>query len=173
MLLAVDTYYGQNACTIGLLFENWRSSQPLRVICDCVENPREEYVPGQFYKKELPCILRVLQQLSDQERTALDAIIVDGFVYLDDQKRPGLGRRLYDTLEYKIPVVGVAKTNFASIDELKVPVLRGESSKPLYVTSVGIPLSEAASAVQSMDGIYRMPTLLKLVDHYSRYPQDI
>ena len=75
---------------------------------------------------------------------------------------------MYEALNEKIPVIGVAKNNFAKIDALKVPVLRGDSKKPLYITSKGIDLEQAASYIQEMHGEYRFPTLLKEVDRLGR-----
>ena len=74
-----------------------------------------DYVPGQFYKRELPCILEVLK-LSDLAQVQL--IIVDGYVFLDDDQKKGLGSYLFEALDGEIPVVGVAKRSFHSIDKL-------------------------------------------------------
>ena len=49
-----------------------------------------------------------------------------------------------------------------------VPVLRGRSQNPLYVTGVGLPVGEAARLVASMHGEYRFPTLLKLLDDLTK-----
>jgi len=45
-----------------------------------------------------------------------------------------------------------------------IPVVRGVSRRPLFVTTAGINAEEAAKGVQAMHGPYRIPTLLKLVD---------
>jgi deoxyribonuclease V len=66
----------------------------------------EEYTSGEFYKRELPCILSLLGK---NHFDNIEAIIVDGFVYLDDQNKLGLGGHLYERLPYKVPVIGVAK----------------------------------------------------------------
>ena len=70
----------------------------------------------------------------------------------------------------KIPVIGVAKTKFNEATHA-VPVLRGPSHRPLYVTAVGIKVAIAAEHVESMHGRYRIPTLLKKVDVLCRNPK--
>jgi deoxyribonuclease V len=48
---------------------------------------------------------------------------------------------------------------FRNADAL--PVLRGRSTRPLFVSSVGIEVSHAARCIVTMHGPYRIPTLLK------------
>jgi exodeoxyribonuclease-5/deoxyribonuclease V len=100
--------------------------------------------------------------------TNLEVIIVDGFVYLDDEKKYGLGGHLYEKLNKEIPIIGVAKTNFASIEKDKKSLVRGESAKPLYITAIGIELEDAFKKVESMAGEYRMPTLLREMDRLTK-----
>ena len=94
----------------------------------------------------------------------VEAIIIDGFVYLDDKEKLGLGGHLYKELDSKIPVIGVAKTNFATIEINKRELLRGKSSNPLYITAIGINLDKAAELINSMSGPNRIPTTLKKLD---------
>lgn len=98
----------------------------------------------------------------------IDFIIVDGFVYLDDEMKYGLGGYLYEKLNKEIPIIGVAKTNFASIEKNKRILLRGDSKKPLFVTAIGIDLDDAFEKVESMAGEFRMPTLLKEMDRLTK-----
>ncbi|KOP39348.1 endonuclease V [Flavobacterium sp. WLB] len=165
MILAFDTYYFNNkAKTVCLEFENWNEDKNFKVHTEIIDNV-SEYIPGEFYKRELPCIISLLNQI-DLEN--IEAIIVDGFVYLDDDKKHGLGGRLYEKLNKQIPIIGVAKTNFASIEKDKKPLLRGDSAKPLFVTSIGIDLEEAFQKVETMSGEFRMPTLLKELDRLTK-----
>jgi deoxyribonuclease V len=90
-------------------------------------------------------------------------IFVDGYVNLEPG-HPGLGRRLFDRVG--IPVVGVAKTRFHQATA--VEVCRGASRSPLYVTSVGIDVEQAAKGVERMRGPYRIPTLLQRADSLAR-----
>lgn len=46
-----------------------------------------------------------------------DCIIVDGFVHLEDDK-PGLGKHLYDALNGKVRVIGVAKNPRGKMSEI-------------------------------------------------------
>jgi deoxyribonuclease V len=165
MILAFDTYYfDQKAKTICLEFAEWNEDKNFKVHSEIIDNV-EEYIPGEFYKRELPCILSLLKQI---DLSTIEVIIVDGFVYLNDENKYGLGGYLYEKLNKEIPIIGVAKTNFASIEKNKKALFRGDSKKPLYITSIGIDLDEAYKKVESMAGEYRFPTLLKELDRLSK-----
>ena len=165
MILAFDTYYfDDNAKTVAVQFEHWTDAEPIQVFSETLTDI-EPYESGSFYKRELPCILSLLKQI---DLDAITTIVIDGFVVLDDHGALGLGGYLYEALDQKIPVIGVAKNNFAKIDQLKVPVLRGDSLKPLYITSKGMDLQQAAAYILQMHGDYRFPTLLKEVDRLGR-----
>ena len=163
MILAVDVAYHKNTATAGgILFRDWAdpaSLQELVVPCMTEDN----YIPGQFYRKELPCIATLLAHISDEP----DCIIIDGFVYLGRAKEPGLGKHLYDMLEQKVAVIGVAKTPYKDTPK-SCEVLRGSSGKPLYITAVGMEEEAAKFLVKSMHGQGRIPTLLKYVDRLCR-----
>jgi deoxyribonuclease V len=165
MILAFDTYYfDQKAKTICLEFAEWNEDKNFKIHSEIIDNV-EEYIPGEFYKRELPCILSLLKQI---DLSTIEVIVVDGFVYLNDENKYGLGGYLYEKLNKEIPIIGVAKTNFASIEKNKKALFRGESKKPLYITSIGIDLDEAYKKVESMAGEYRFPTLLKELDRLSK-----
>jgi deoxyribonuclease V len=121
------------------------------------------YEPGQFFRRELPCLLAVLALV----REPLEAVVVDGYVWLGDG-RPGLGAHLFEALGRAMPVVGVAKTRFAGA--AAEAVLRGGSRKPLFVTAAGMDPALAAGHVRRMHGPYRIPTLLKKADQLCRRP---
>ncbi|WP_433830740.1 endonuclease V [Flavobacterium anhuiense] len=165
MILAFDTYYyDQKAKTICLEFAEWNEDKNFKIHSETIDNV-EEYIPGEFYKRELPCILSLLKQI---DLSTIDVIVVDGFVYLDDENKYGLGGYLYEKLNKEIPIIGVAKTNFASIERNKKALFRGDSKKPLYITSIGIDLDEAYQKVASMAGEFRFPTLLKELDRLTK-----
>lgn len=165
MILAFDTYYyDQKAKTICLEFGEWNEDKNFKIHSETIDNV-EEYIPGEFYKRELPCILSLLKQI---DLSTIDVIVVDGFVYLDDENKYGLGGYLYEKLNKEIPIIGVAKTNFASIERNKKALFRGDSKKPLYITSIGIDLDEAYQKVASMAGEFRFPTLLKELDRLTK-----
>lgn len=118
------------------------------------------YEPGSFFRRELPAIRAVLATGG-----VLDLIIVDGYVDLDPDGRPGVGAWLHK--EIGIPVVGVAKTSFQSATHA-AHVYRGIATRPLYVTAAGLTVDEAAALVAGMAGPHRLPTALRRVDHLSR-----
>lgn len=161
MILAFDTYYYDNkAKTVALLFKNWEDAHEQNVYSEILENV-EEYTSGEFYKRELPCILSLINKINLSE---IDFIIIDGFVYLNDDFKKGLGAYLYESLQRKIPIIGVAKTDFISLQKNKRLLFRGESKNPLYITAIGIDLDTATSKIHMMLGEYRIPTLLKRLD---------
>ena len=163
MILAVDVHYmGRKARIAGVLFENWDDDHPCEVVMSTVSDI-EQYKPGEFYKRELPCVLKLL---GDHEIRP-DCIVVDGFVYLDGVTKAGLGKHLYDALEGRVNVIGVAKKPFKDISGY-FAVYRGRSDKPLYVTSEGIEIETAKKLVATMSGRFRVPTLLKMVDQACR-----
>ncbi|RZL09891.1 MAG: endonuclease V, partial [Hymenobacter sp.] len=149
---------------VALAFTSWTDAGPAATYAATI-SPIAAYEPGAFYKRELPCLLAVLAQVDLGE---VSCVVVDGYVTLGAEERPGLGQHLYEALGGRVPVVGVAKTRFAGVAPQVVPVLRGQSQNPLYVTSVGLPVSEAAGVVASMHGDYRFPTLLKLLDDLTK-----
>jgi deoxyinosine 3'endonuclease (endonuclease V) len=162
---AVDVYYkNYGAKAVCILFEHWKDTEASSThvaYIDLVDN----YEPGAFYKRELPCILKVLQQIN---LTLVDIIIVDGYVYLDDQGKYGLGKHLYEALNKKIPVIGVAKTRFHNNTGHVLEILRGESKNPLFISAIGLDVHLAASNILSMAGEYRTPTLLQYLDQKTR-----
>lgn len=118
------------------------------------------YEPGAFYKRELPAVHALLDPLP-----AMDLLIVDGYVDLDPDGRPGLGAHVHD--ELGIPVIGVAKTAFHSATHA-ITVRRGGAERPLFVTAAGVPLPSAAALVAAMAGAFRLPDALRRVDALAR-----
>jgi deoxyribonuclease V len=170
MKLAVDVHYhsigthsvGDRATVAGVLFEQWNDSVPKQELV-CEIDLIEDYESGQFYKRELPCILKLLEVHTIRP----SCIVIDGFVYLDGFAQSGLGKYLYDALHGEISIIGVAKTPFHGISH-DYAVYRGNSEKPLFVTAEGIQITEAKEIVCKMHGEYRLPTLLKRVDQVCR-----
>ena len=118
------------------------------------------YVPGQFRQRELPPLRAVLAGV-----TGIELLVIDGYVDLAPDGRPGLGA--YVHAELGVPVIGAAKTLFASATHA-VPVIRGHATSPLYVTAAGMPAAEAAELIRRMSGEFRMPDALRRVDALSR-----
>lgn len=163
MLLAVDVHYtAERARVAGVCFEAWDDDAAVHIYTTSIA-VESNYQPGQFYLRELPGIISLLDCYHLQPDTA----IIDGFVFLDGRTSAGLGKHLYDALEGRTSVVGVAKNRFRGISD-EFGVLRGQSKRPLYVTSAGMSFQQAKNRVRSMHGEHRVPTLLKLADRVSR-----
>ena len=163
MILAVDVNYDQKrARAAGVLFSNWTAAQPYSKFISILDEVKK-YIPGEFYKRELPCILKLI----NEHKLRPQIIIVDGYVYLDGNTKPGLGKYLFDQLNGKIPIIGVAKNPYKDITS-EYEVYRGGSKRPLYVTSAGIPINKAKNKIRSMHGIFRIPDMLRLVDQHAR-----
>jgi deoxyribonuclease V len=118
------------------------------------------YRPGEFYRRELPPLRAVLDELS-----GLGLLVVDGYAELDPRGRPGLGAHAH--AEFGIPVIGVAKSRFRTATHA-VPVLRGSSMRPLFVTAAGMASADAADLVRRMVGRYRLPDALRRADTLAR-----
>jgi deoxyribonuclease V len=118
------------------------------------------YVPGQFFRRELPPLRAVLAGI-----TGIELLVIDGYVDLAPDGRPGLGA--YVHREFGVPVIGVAKTPFAAATHA-IPVPRGQATRPLYVTAAGISVADAAAIVREMSGKFRMPDALRRVDALAR-----
>ncbi len=164
MILALDVHYKETyAKSVGVLF-NWQDSSPAKIITAIIDDV-SAYIPGQFYKRELPCLLPVINQV---DKDIIEAIITDSYVYIDNNKNFGLGGYLWKVLDEKIAVIGVGKTAFHTNRQTVMEVFRGVSKNPLYVSAIGIDNNEAAQLVKNMHGEYRMPSLLKTLDQITK-----
>jgi deoxyribonuclease V len=160
MILAIDVYYkGNIAKAVGVFFEP--DDETPRDCKIAYVNDVEDYIAGEFYKRELPCILKIIEQTNLEE---IEVIIVDGYVYVDNNKKLGLGGILWETLKEKVPVIGIAKTSFLNNKDTIKLVYRGESKNPLYISSIGYDLTKATDLIKEMKGKYRVPDVLKLLD---------
>jgi deoxyribonuclease V len=160
MILALDVYYRDNTTkAVGVLF-NWEDFQPIKIIIEFIDQV-EEYIPGKFYKRELPCLLKIIEKININE---IEAIIIDGYVYIDNDLKYGLGAILWETLNKQIPVIGVAKTSFFRNKQTIKEVNRGVSKKPLYVSTIGYNINKAVEKIKDMKGEFRIPSILKELD---------
>jgi len=160
-ILIVDVDYRNGyAVASGVIIEDWDSTEC--AVINSVTTHIEEYNAGLFYQRELPCILNLMKHLT----VDVACIIVDGYVHLGAAKSEGLGAKLHQAT--KTPVIGVAKTYFTGTpDECRV--LRGTTAtKPLFVTSIGGDEAAARDCILTMEGKFRIPTMLKFVDHLCR-----
>lgn len=172
--LAIDSYYysDTNCYTVGLVFSHWNSKDP-----DCIlESTVSEfapYIPGQFYKRELPGVLSIIRQVNLRE---FDTIILDGFTRLLDNSLnviPGLGEKLETELGIipGLSIIGVAKSMFCKSDSVSLPLYRGQAKTPLWISvSSGseIDLMTARDYIKSMYGDSKLPDMLKLLDKHTK-----
>ncbi|RKG95158.1 endonuclease V [Corallococcus carmarthensis] len=164
MLACVDVDYRPDVTVAAcVLFRAWTDGREAAHLVE--RGPvAAPYEPGQFYRRELPHLLRVLADVQEP----LEAIVVDGYVWLGEDK-PGLGAHLYEALCRAVPVIGVAKTPYVTTGPA-LPIVRGHSLRPLLVTAIGMETATAAEHIRRMHGKSRMPTLLTQVDRLSREP---
>ncbi len=157
MIAAFDVHYvgDERASAAAVFFHNYTDTESVAEFIGLTGGV-PPYIPGQFYRRELPCILRLFEQF-DQ---APDEMLIDGYVMLGD--RPGLGQHLFEFFSGRIPVIGVAKSKYRN--SAGVEVFRGGSKRPLYVTSAGVDPREASERIRLMHGAHRVPALLKRVD---------
>ena len=162
MILAIDVCYKENKGYVaGISFDQWEAEHPIRIYSSVVNNIAD-YQSGEFYKRELPCILTLLEE----HKILPNIIVIDGYVTLGGDK-PGLGQYLYEALESKVMILGVAKNGFLDNCEHEM-IYRGKSKKPLYITSLGISKDQAKKNIVNMYGKYREPHLLKMADQLCR-----
>lgn len=186
MIVCIDVGYGEeNARAAGVAFNDWTDCQPSwETVIDIGEV--QPYVPGQFYRRELPCVMAVLQAFIEaNSKTKPSLVIVDGYVWLDGNldesneqglenqghRKRGLGAFVYDSLQPCVPVVGVAKNKYQYAN-CAVEIFRGESQRPLFVTAAGIDSALAGKCISQMHGKHRIPTMLARVDRLSRSATD-
>ena len=163
-IACLDAAYDRTAAAVaGALIRSWDAECASQMLVRRFGGSSGSYEPGAFYKRELPLLLSII---SDFDRP-IEVIVIDGYVWLDANGLPGLGGHLFSSLERRIPVVGIAKTRFRN-DSWSISVLRGESRRPLFITSAGIQAREAAECVRRMHGDYRIPTILNIVDRAAR-----
>jgi deoxyribonuclease V len=163
MKLAVDVDYQEDkAVAAGVFFKHWRSCEAdwkWTATLPDVEN----YESGYFYKRELPCILELLKGVDPLP----DTILIDGYVHLGREHKPGLGAYLYQALDGECAVIGVAKNRFRGTPK-EAELYRRGSRRALYVTSLGVPQEKAKRFIADMCGESRIPLLLFEADQLSR-----
>ena len=163
ILAAVDVAYSDlTAHAACIVFDAWEAQWPSDAYSRWTPLPYR-YVSGRFTDRELPAIKNVLCLLP----ALPDVILIDGYVWLDDAQTPGLGANLFFMLEKTCAVIGVAKTRYRDGTHA-VPLFRGKSRRPLWITAAGMKPEDAASHVGRMHGDSRIPTLLQVTDSHAR-----
>src|ERR1700730_7626927 len=77
----------------------------------------------------------------------------------------GLGAHAHAALG--VPVIGVAKSAFRTATHA-IPVVRGTSARPLFVTAAGMSRNDAADLVRHMAGRFTLPDALRRADVLAR-----
>ena len=159
--MAADVHYldGSSARAAAVAAADERFSR-ISVTSTAMVSVDAPYLSGAFYRRELPPLRAVIPVFR-----SIVLIVVDGYVDLDPAGRPGLGAHVH--AEFGVPVIGIAKTPFTTATHA-ARVLRGQSSRPLYVTAAGMPLADAAHLVAKMAGRFRLPDATRLADRLAR-----
>ncbi|HER62463.1 MAG TPA: endonuclease V [Desulfobacteraceae bacterium] len=165
MFVCIDAhYFAARSAVAGVVFRDIQSDVVEReYVRETAEV--EPYHSGHFYKRELPGIQALLRKIN----FAIHTVIIDGYVWLSSDLKPGLGAHLFRSLGSEIPVIGVAKSPYRDVS-MAVKVYRGDSSRPLFVSAAGMEKVQAARLIRQMHGRHRLPTLLKQADTLSRKP---
>jgi len=160
----LDVSYASDVAGVACVLANtWTAATPAMEISKCLGCRTADYIPGEFYKRELPLLRAVIDDLT--RRPAV--LIIDGYVWLGATNARGLGAHLFEALQSAIPIVGIAKSRYRE-DTWSERVYRGASRRPLYVTAAGVETASAAALVSRMHGKHRIPTLLQLTDRLAR-----
>ena len=164
MLVSVDVDYRPDATVAAcVLFRDWGDAAEAAHFVDRGP-PAEAYVPGEFYRRELPALLRVLARCLDP----LTTVIIDGYVWLGGDERPGPGRA---------PVRGARAKRARhrrGEDVVSLQPGRGagaarrQPAAPAGHRSGGGRPGRRPRCIQRMHGPSRLPTLLKRVDRLCR-----
>ena len=159
----LDVCYGNGTAVAACVqFGDWTDNQASSVNISEGE-VQAAYVPGRFFELELPCLLHAIERVS----VRFEVIVIDGYVHLKPPHVKGLGYHLAETVSYPVAVIGVAKSPFKVADQF-VPVFRGRSRRPLFVSAIHMPAEQAAARIKSMAGPFRIPTLIKMADRLCR-----
>jgi deoxyribonuclease V len=162
-IAVVDVHYADAGATAAcVVLDSWEAGRPMLEVTADIDQVLP-YESGNFYRRELPCITAVLAKLPRDP----NVVVIDGYVWLGEESRPGLGAHLHEALGGKVAVVGVAKS-FYPFGKNVMEVWRAESKRPLYVSAAGAELSAAADCVRRMHGESRIPTAIRQVDRLCR-----
>ena len=163
MIACFDVHYFDNFTNAAaVLLNNWSDETAADQIVSRFA-AANEYIAGSFYQRELPPLLDLIERLNHD----IETFVIDAYCHLSSDGEPGLGQYLYEQLPDDKVVIGVAKNRFRDTTHA-VELLRGGSSRPLFVSAIGADYQLAAENVKSMHGDHRFPSMLKLVDQISR-----
>ena len=82
-VLVLDVHYeAEKATAAGVLFCGWSVSHSTHEEIVQLDHVAE-YQPGEFFRRELPCLMAVIQRFEN----APELIVIDGYVWLDYRDR--------------------------------------------------------------------------------------
>lgn len=163
MIACLDVYYAQDkAHAAAVVFSEWSDTASLAEY-EATVDELAPYQPGQFYLRELQPLLAVIAKIVEPVHT----YVIDGYCHLSADAAAGLGEHLQASLPQSATIIGVAKNRYQQ-SEHAAELCRGQSARPLFITSIGIDYDAAAGLIRSMSGAYRIPTLIKAADGLSR-----
>lgn len=179
MILITDVCYDEqnNSAHIGgITFSDWTSDDVIDKFEIDKTGIDAEYIPGEFYKREMPCLIKLWNSIPEDVKKNISTVIVDGFYDIWDC-RPGMGHHFKDWLSENgysnIEVVGIAKTKCRETNKFTLPVYRTKESKEskwrgaIWVNGSN-KNEDYVKRVMSMAGKFRIPSIVKKVDHVSR-----
>lgn len=163
LIACLDVQYQDgSACAAAVLYNTWQDQEAL-AIHTAISHGHGGYQPGKFFERELGPLTALITGLPQPPAI----LVIDAYCTLSEDGSPGLGAYLRDALESKPAIIGVAKSRFARATHA-VEVLRGTSSRPLFITALGMTGDIAADHIRAMHGPYRLPNLIKLADQTAR-----
>lgn len=163
IIACLDVHYERDiAYSAAVVFENWDATSILSEYTTYTTNTID-YDPGRFYLRELRPLINMVHCISEET----DVYVIDAYCHLSGDFSPGLGSYLHEVLNSRTLIIGVAKNRFRNTTHA-MELLRGNSSRPLFITSIGLQYAAAASNVGMMAGEFRIPTMIKAVDRLAR-----
>jgi deoxyribonuclease V len=90
MIAAFDVHYLENGCAsaAAVVFTDYGDAEPWAEYTQFL--PGTAAYTGEFYRRELPCILTLIKQINE----VLDEMVIDGYVMLGDYRIPTLLKRV-------------------------------------------------------------------------------
>lgn len=157
MKLAIAVHFdATQARAVAVAFDAWDAPEAEKTYLTHIAQV-EKAARGELDLRALPCVMQLLRE----HKLTPELVLIDGFVHLDGDETPGLGRHLFQALGGTTPVIGISKSNRPGLSA-QFEVMREEEAKPLIVTSAGIDIGAAKARLRAMHGRKVVPTLMKL-----------
>ena len=112
MIVIIDADYNEEigkAHIAGIVAETIFDEKE-KMVVTAISDEIGEYIPGQFYKRELKSVELIIAQL---EVSQIKLIVVDGYADFGTDKL-ALGAYVFE--KYNIPVIGIGKNKFEGLE---------------------------------------------------------